>query len=174
MFPGKRRCNENWQRKRGFGPGLCSLLRSEDGAVLALVAVFLPVAVLVVGMVLDLGMLYFAKRAVQGACDLGALAGVIELDWEALAAGDVRIDPAMGEAKALQVTRENIEALGNVIRDASVSAHVLNAPDREEPTVRVECRFKVRAHFLGRLPGLGDGVPCSIASEGSVVRRTRW
>lgn len=131
-------------------------------------------AVLTVGMVLDLGMVYFAKRAVQGACDLGALAGVIELDWEALAAGEVRIDPAMGEAKAVQVTNENIGALGNVVRDFSISARVFNTPDREEPTVRVECCFKVRAHFLGFLPGLGQGIPCFVSSEGSVVRRTKW
>jgi Flp pilus assembly protein TadG len=159
---------------RSTRPGLQAFSKSEDGAVLALVAVFLPVAVLTVGMVLDLGMVYFAKRAVQGACDLGALAGVIELDWEALAAGEVRIDPAMGEAKAVQVTNENIGALGNVVRDFSISARVFNTPDREEPTVRVECCFKVRAHFLGFLPGLGQGIPCFVSSEGSVVRRTKW
>jgi uncharacterized membrane protein len=155
-------------------PGLQSVLKAEDGAVLALVALFLPAAVLTVGMVLDLGMLYFARRAVQGACDLGALAGVIELDWEALAAGDVLINPQMGEAKALEVTSENIGALGNVIREVSISAQVQNMPDREEPTVRVECRFKVKAHFLGFLPGLDKGIPCFTFSEGSVVRRTKW
>jgi hypothetical protein len=162
------------KRSRGLWPGLRLLSTSEDGAVLALVAIFLPVAVLTMGMVLDLGMVYFAKRAVQGACDLGALAGVIELDWDALASGDVRIDPAMGEAKAVQVASENLEAFGGVIREVWLSAHVLNAPDREEPAVRVECRFKVRAQFLGFLPGLGDGIPCSVSSEASVVKRTKW
>ena len=162
------------KRKRGLRPGRRLVSTSEDGAVLALVAVFLPVAVLTVGMVLDLGIVYFARRAVQGACDLGALAGVIELDWDALASGDVRIDPAIGETKAVRVARENIEALGSAIREVFVSAHVFNAPDREEPTVRVECRFKIEAHFLGLLPGLDQGIPCFTSSEGSVVRRTKW
>ncbi len=162
------------KRKGGFRPGLRMLRSSEDGAVLALVAAFLPAAVLTVGMVLDLGMLYFAKRAVQGACDLGALAGVIELDWDALAAGEVRIDPEMGKKKALEVAGENIASLGSIIREAAVSAHVFNTPDRDEPTVRVVCHFRVRAYFLGFLPGLKDGIPCSASSEGSVVRRTKW
>ncbi len=162
------------KRRGGLRSGLQVRSPSEDGGVLALVAVFLPVAVLTMGMVLDLGMVYFARRAVQGACDLGALAGVLELDWDALASGDVRIDPTMGEAKAVQVASENLGALASVIRVMSLSAHVFNAPDREEPTVRVQCLFKVRAHFLGFLPGLGDGIPCSADSEGSVVRRTKW
>lgn len=162
------------KRRGGLRSGLQLLSPLEDGGVLALVAVFLPVAVLTVGMVLDLGMVYFVKRAVQGACDLDALAGAIELDWEALAAGEVRIDPAMGEAKAVQVAIENVEALGSIIHETHISAYVLNTPDREEPTVRVECRFKVEAYFLGFLPGLDEGIPCFAFSEGSVVRRTKW
>lgn len=146
----------------------------DEGGVLALVALFLPVAILVIGMVLDLGVVFYARRATQTACDLGALAGVIELDWDALAQGDVRIDSLAGEAVAIQVTNENVVSLGPLIVDPMVSVRVFNIPEREEPTVQVYCHFRVRAHFLGFLPGFGLGIPCAASAEASVVMRTKW
>ncbi|MGI6663668.1 MAG: pilus assembly protein TadG-related protein [Bacillota bacterium] len=68
------------KRRAGLRLGLGSLSASEDGSVVAVVAVFLHVAILSVTVVLGLHMVYFAKKALQAACDFGVLAGVIELD----------------------------------------------------------------------------------------------
>ena len=40
-----------------------------------MIVLFLPVAVLSIGMVADLGLLFVSRKLVQSACDLGALAG---------------------------------------------------------------------------------------------------
>ena len=55
-------------RKKPNGPG--GLLKETRGGVLALVALFLPIAVLCVGIVVDLGTVFFVRKAVQAACDL--------------------------------------------------------------------------------------------------------
>jgi len=59
--------------------GVRELIEQTRGGVLALVALFLPIAVLCVGLVMDLGTVFFVRKAVQPACDLGVLAGVQEL-----------------------------------------------------------------------------------------------
>ena len=76
-------CRDRDTRRRLF----LHLLRDSRGGVAVLVALFLPVAVLCVGTVVDLGAVFFARKAVEASCDLGALPGVQELDWDRLAAG---------------------------------------------------------------------------------------
>jgi len=135
---------------------------------------FLPVAVLCVGMVVDLGAVFFARKAVQAACDLGALAGVQELDWDRLAAGQVAIREEDGEDIAEAVTRQNLQNVTGLVEILSVSCSVRNPPGVAEPSLSVEVRFKVKTSFLGAAPGLLGSFEGRAFSQASVVRRTKW
>lgn len=154
--------------------GARDLVEQTRGGVLALVALFLPIAVLCIGMVIDLGTVFFVRKAVQAACDLGALAGIQELDWDLLALGTVSLRVEEAEAMAREITGQNLEGIETLVRDVSVSATVLNPPAKAEPTVGVTVRYSVRLSFLGTLPGLGEGFYDRRVSEASVVKRTEW
>ena len=153
---------------------LQDLLGRADGGVVALVALFLPIAVLCVGMVVDLGAVFFARKAVQAACDLGALAGVQELDWDRLAAGQVMIREDDGEDIADGITRENLRNVAGLVEVLSVSCSVRNPPQVAEASLSVEVRFRVRTPFLGSVPGLFGSFEGRAYSQASVVRRTKW
>ncbi len=153
---------------------LSDLFGRVDGGVVVLVALFLPVAVLCVGMVVDLGAVFFARKAVQAACDLGALAGVQELDWDRLAAGQVVIREEGGENIAAGITRENLRNVTGLVEILSVSCSVRNPPQVSEASLSVEVRFKVKTPFLGSVPGLFGSFEGKAYSQASVVRRTKW
>ena len=148
-------------------------LSSEKGAVIALVALFLPVAVLSLGIVADLGVIFAARRLAQAACDLGALAGCQELDWDLLAQGIVFIDEERGRAKAIEYTRDNLWGMENLFRDVKVTATVDNSA-RDAPAVIVEAYVVVDTYFLRWIPGLESGVTLIVIAESSVVERTKW
>ncbi len=148
--------------------------RTEKGGVLALVALFLPIAVVCMGMVVDLGIMFCARKAVQSACDLGALAGVQNLDWDSLAEGVVLLDIARGEATAVQIALENLQNTGGMFSELNVWAKASNPPWKEEPCVTVEARFSPNTQFLRWLPGLANGISMGWLSEAAVVERTIW
>lgn len=135
---------------------------------------FLPIAVLCVGLAVDLGAVFFARKAVRAACDLGALAGVQELDWDRLATGKVAIREADGGLIAQEVTRENLRNVTGLVEILSVSCSVRNPPQVTEASLSVEIRFKVRTPFLGSVPGLFGSFEGRVFSQASVVRRTKW
>ncbi len=141
---------------------------------MALVALFLPIAVLSIGMVVDLGAVFFARKAVQAACDLGALAGALELDWDRLARGEVAIRDADGRAVATDVTLMNLQNVTGFVKVLSVSVSVQNPPSRVEPVLTVDARFRVRTPFLSSVPQLQAGFEGRAFSQASVVRRTKW
>lgn len=68
----------------------------EDGGVLVMVAVWLPVLIVVISLVLDVGNWFEHKRHLQMQADAGALAGA---GWygAALGCNDANIDTAVGE-----------------------------------------------------------------------------
>lgn len=148
-------------------------LRSQKGGVIALVVLFLPAAVLSIGIVADLGVVFAARRLVQAACDLGALAGCQELDWDLLAQGTVFIDEARGKAKALEYTMANLEGMGNLLCGVNVTAVVDNSR-RDEPSITVEAHLVVPTFFLRWLPGMEHGVSITVLSQSSVVERSEW
>ncbi len=150
------------------------LIRDADGGVLAFVALFLPIAVLCVGMVVDLGTVFFVRKTVQAACDLGALAGVQELDWDALAAGTIAIRVEDGELMSQEVARENLVSAEALIRETRFFAVVENPPARAEPRVTVTAAYVVNLHFLRFIPGLESGFAGQVLAEASVVKRTDW
>ena len=159
-------------RKKPNGPG--GLLKETRGGVLALVALFLPIAVLCVGTVVDLGTVFFVRKAVQAACDLGALAGVQELDWDLLTMGTVAIREGEAEAMAREIAGSNLESVEALVQDVEIAATVANPPVKAEPTVAVTVTYSVRMPFLRTVPGLGQEFRDRRVSEASVVKRTQW
>ena len=155
-------------------PGARGLIEQTRGGVLALVALFLPIAVLCVGTVVDLGTVFFVRKAVQAACDLGALAGVQELDWDLLALGTVAIRVGDAEAVAEDITDRNLEAVDALVEGVELGAAVLNPPTKAEPTVVVAVTYSVRMPFLRTVAGLGEGFRDRRVSEASVVKRAKW
>lgn len=151
-----------------------SLLKEICGGVLALVALFLPIAVLCVGMVADLGTVFVVRKAVQAACDLGALSGVQELDWDLLAEGHVAVLADDAERIALEITRQNLKSVELLVPELQITAKAENPPAREEPAVSVEAVYTVRTPFLRSVPGLGRGFQGRVTAEASAVKRTIW
>lgn len=121
--------------------GVRELIEDTRRGVLALVALFLPIAVLCVAMVVDLGTVFFVRKAVQAACDLGALAGVQELDWDQLAVGTVALRAGEAEAIAREITDHNLEVVDWLMQDVRISATVHNPPDLAEPTVAIALTY---------------------------------
>lgn len=146
----------------------------QRGGVLALLALFLPIAVLVVGLVCDLGAVFCVRKIVQAACDLGALAGVQELDWDLLAEGTVVIEEVAAQTAAVGVARENLTNLGGLAHVESVYAVVSNPPASSEPNLVLTVVCRVHPTYLTWLPAFADGISLSMAAEASVVERTEW
>jgi hypothetical protein len=163
--PGKAGCS--CQRRT------IAVLVCQKGAVIALVTLFLPVAVLSLGIVADLGVVFAARRLAQAACDLGALAGCQELDWDLLAQGTVLIDEDRGRARAIEYTRRNLESMENLFSEVSIAASVDNS-SKDAPRVVVEAEVVVHTYFLRWIPGLHRGISLAVMSESSVVERTKW
>jgi len=161
------------RRLAKYVPGIFTIT-GERGAVTALVVLFLPVALLCVGMVADLGLIFAARKCAQAACDLGALAGIQELDWEQLAQGLVFIDVEEGEKQALAVAWANMENVRTFVENVTIAARVYNLPDKPEPGMILEAAFTVRCHFLRWLPYFSDGLRITVRSEASVVERKKW
>ncbi len=147
---------------------------NQKGSVVALVVLFMPVALACAGIAVDLGLLFTARKCVQAACDLGALAGVQELDWEALAEGRVVIREEDARNKALEIAWLNMANAEGLIEDVILSVSVYNSPSRMEPCAVVEASFGVRVHFTQWLFAQDQGRRFSVSAEASVVERTKW
>ncbi|HHY11492.1 MAG TPA: hypothetical protein GX529_02565 [Firmicutes bacterium] len=178
LFPGKVFPQTKHSRPRlaRCKLSMCELWQtanSQRGGAIALVILFLPVAVLSIGIVADLGVLFSARRLVQAACDLGALAGCQELDWDLLAKGTVSIDENRGRAKAIEYVEKNLESMESMFQEVNLRATVSNMPNCE-PAVTVQADVVVHTYFLRWVPGLGNGITITIISESSVVERTKW
>lgn len=155
---------------------LCPVRRSvrdQRGSVVALFVLFMPVVLAVCGLALDLGILFTARKCVQGACDLGALAGVQELDWDALARGHILIREEDAVRRALEVAYSNMGCAGGLVFEPDLSARVYNPPFREEPCVIVEASFSVRSFFIHVFVPVKQQL-FRVLAEASVVTRTKW
>jgi len=149
-------------------------VKDETGSVVALVALFLPIAVLTVGIVVDLGFVFTARKCVQSACDLGALAGIQQLDWDELAQGNVVVKEEESKQEATEILRANLNNVEPLIHGVAVNVYVRNDLAKTEPRLTVECSFKVKSYFLRWLPGMKNGVPLEVLSEAAVMERKEW
>jgi len=149
------------------------LQRNKEGAVILLVALFLPVVVLCVGMVTDIALVLTVRKCVQNACDLGTLAGCQELDWELLSEGIVALRENQAKTTAVEIAQANLDGMQNLFQSLRLTAEVANVIDNE-PTIGLEASCRVKTFFLKWLPGLKNGVLIHVFAESSVVERTEW
>ncbi len=157
------------RRNRGAGaeeplPG-DALRGGQSGAVLVLVLLALPAFVLLLGLVVDVGLLYLARVQLRAALDMGALAGAQELDLDALARGELRLVEEAARREATALTRRNlVAAFGAEVLDRAVIrvvvyqagptaplVHQVTGRSLVDPTVGVVAEVPVRLAVLGRL-----------------------
>ncbi len=153
--------------------------KDSGGAVTVMVVIMLPLFLLSLALVLDVGLLFITRTQAQAAVDMGALAGVQELDWDAAARGVLQLRPEEAERSAKEWTLRNLEALRRARPgpgDVFIKVEVYNAsPDQpmtvrgtgrviSTPTVRVEAKIPTTLLLLS-LP-----VELKVAADASVVR----
>jgi uncharacterized membrane protein len=80
---------------------IARLVADQRGQVLAWVAVFLPALLVVLGLVIDGGLAFAARRDLQDVADAAAQAGAMQLDPAVYATtGQVQLDPIQARAAA--------------------------------------------------------------------------
>lgn len=82
--------------------------RNKQGIALAWVVLWMPIFIVLTSLTIDIGMAAVDRALLRAASDLGALAGVQELDLDQLAVGVRYILPGQAEQHALQVTQRII------------------------------------------------------------------
>jgi len=111
--------------------------------------------------------------------DMGALAGVQELDWDAAARGVLRLKPDEAQRSAKEWALRNLESLRRAnsgLGDVTVKVEVYNASPEQPMTVRDTGRVvstptvRVEAHIPTRLILLSVPVVLNVAADASVVR----
>ncbi len=131
---------------------------AQAGSVLVVTVMVLPVMLLMLTLVVASGSLFSSRGSLQGAVDMAALAGVQELDWDALAGGEIQLveDQALYHAHANLMQNLALVPRG-VVCQAEITIMVLNARPGEPlqhpgsgrsltyPTVWVRVRVPVRA-----------------------------
>jgi uncharacterized membrane protein len=141
----------------------------------------LPVILLSLALVADVGLLLLARQRAHGAADMAALAACQEVELALLARGELALDQASARARAVEYASMNLTAAFpgmDLARDAIVEVHVHNPtpgqPDRDRftgreiiyPTVCVVIELRVPMWFL-RVSG--GGVRIRVHADASVV-----
>lgn len=163
-------------RARGSG----SFVADESGAAMALVVLFLPCLLAAAALVLDVGALLLARAEMRAAADMGALAGVQDLDFDRLARGEIVIREAEAAADAESWVRANLAGKsfvepGTVVTAVAVRntwlrggvACPVTGRALADPTVCVRIRARVKLPFLASL----GTVTVSVHADASVVGR---
>lgn len=141
-------------------------MRGEQGSAALIAVVLLPLLVLVLGSVLDLGMLRQGAAAARAAADLAALVAVNDQDEGALAGrGELRL-AADAESVAREYLARNLAplpGLGAAAWDVAVAADIATFPDGgtdpwdgssyDSPSVRVIADVPLRTGLLRALLG---------------------
>ncbi|MBX5464995.1 MAG: pilus assembly protein [Clostridia bacterium] len=149
----------------------------QRGAVSAWFVLALPALLLLLALVADVGRFFVLRALAQNAADLGALAGVQELDLARLAEGERWLLTSQAEAAAYAVADANARAAlpgePYVIETLAVNA-AAGAPRRHpwsgrwlaDPTVSVRVTLNARSFFLG-----GRRLPLRVQGDASVMER---
>lgn len=130
---------------------------------MALVILAMPALVLSAGFVLDYGLLFLIRQELQAVADMAALAGVQEVDLEALSRGERRFLPAAPRARAAECARLNLAALDRpwLVAERTEVETTVYEPEPEDPlfhhgdrrlltdpTLCVVIRARVKPPFL--------------------------
>jgi uncharacterized membrane protein len=95
---------------------IARLVADQRGQVLAWVAVFLPALLVVLGLVIDGGLAFTARRDLQDVADAAAQAGAMQLDPAMYATtGQVRLNPIQARAAAAEYLSAHPEVSPTVI-----------------------------------------------------------
>ncbi|MGE5559810.1 MAG: pilus assembly protein TadG-related protein [Chloroflexota bacterium] len=157
----RQRCNGGANRSRAIGGS------ADTGSIAVLLILSLPVLLLLAGLVIDAGTLFFANSLAYTAADMASLAAVQDLDLESLAEGKRYIlpEPAARDAEAWLATNILRNWPGLKVEDITAAVTVYNheegAPGRHSvsgrtltnPTVCVEVSFPVRLRFVSAIVG---------------------
>lgn len=140
----------------------------EAGSVLALVVLCMPAFIMLAGLALDCGLLFVMRQELQAIADFGALAGVQEVDLEALSAGERRFLPQAPVLAATQYVRQNVASASRPwlkLEQVDVEArtyepdpgqevfHHRDGRPLKDPTVCVTVRAEIRSPLIGLLRG---------------------
>lgn len=161
------------KRRRQFWHG-------QYGQILPLVALFLPVAILLFGLVVDIGLLFATRQVMIAAADLGALGGVQDVDLDRLSRGEIWLDGERARRDAYGLTEVNLtqnQVLGQIkeirveVLNASLEhplSHPFTGRTVTDPTVAVRITAVVRLPFLN--PFLGE-TPLVVHADASVLEK---
>lgn len=155
-------------------------LRSARGSASVWFVLVLPVALLALGLVLDVGRLVVVRAHAQAAADFAGLAAVQELDLDRLGRGERWLRAGDAERVARAWVVDNLRhglgeevALASETRIAVINAgeeaprrHPWTGRTLRDPTVAVETAVPVRLRFV---PGRPQ-VRVTVRADASVVR----
>lgn len=142
-------------------------MKREDGSATVLTILLLPVMILSLALVADVGQVLLARHQVQAAADLAALAACQELDPDRLRHGELVLVPDRARATARDYALGNLERAfpgADLSQHAVITVAVHNptpwAPGRDlvtgrelvHPTVCLLIDFAVPLRLL-RVPG---------------------
>jgi len=152
----------------------------QRGAAGVLLLACLPWMILALALTVDAGAVLLARARLQSVVDLGALAGVQDVDLDALAQGEVRLMPAAARDDAASWVDANLRAAGldgqGGEEGADVQVRVVNPDDGPacwdrvtsrrllEPTVCVWARLPLS---LALMPA-GDHVGVEAHADAAV------
>ncbi len=162
-------------RQKGYGLG------NQEGSAAIMVVLLLPVMIMIMGLVVDLGILVMYRGIAQSAADLGALAAAQNLNVERLEAGVIEINVKEAKADAIRWVEHNMHlnmphlrtdsALDIFVEVYNVSSerptyHRFTGRLIDDPTVCVLVKFPHQ--FLFFLKNVQD-YEISLHSDASVV-----
>lgn len=122
-------------RQSGFVGSLCRSLRRESGQALIWVTVMLPFFLAIVGLSIDAGTVFDARRELQNVADSAARAGAMQIDqatYRESGGATVVLDQAAARAAAGQYVMSQGPGFAATIDVGST--HVVVQVSREVPT----------------------------------------
>ena len=141
----------------------------------------LPVILLSLALVVDVGLVFLARQRAQAAADMAALAACQEVQLPLLTQGELALDEASARTKAMEYAGKNLAAAfpgmdlaGVAIVHVQIHNPTPQAPDRDRITGRelvhptvcvvIELRVPLRILRVSR-----DGILIRVHADASVV-----